>query len=62
MSACVWVCDCECVNVYLRICVCLILWAQFDLLVVSISLISLVFDEVPGIKSLRIMRAFRVMR
>ena len=35
---------------------------QFDLLVVTISLVSLVFDDVPGIKSLRIMRAFRVMR
>ena len=35
---------------------------MFDLLVVSISLVSLIFGDMPGVKSLRILRAFRVMR
>jgi len=35
---------------------------MFDLLVVSISLVSMIFGNMPGVKSLRILRAFRVMR
>jgi hypothetical protein len=37
-------------------------WCMFDLLVVSISLVSMIFGNMPGVKSLRILRAFRVMR
>ena len=37
-------------------------WCVFDALVVVISIVSFFFSTLPGVKSLRILRAFRVMR
>ena len=37
-------------------------WSVFDLIVVCISLTSLVLGDMPGVNTLRLMRAFRVMR
>jgi hypothetical protein len=37
-------------------------WAVFDFIVVAVSLVSLGVGDVPGMSTLRLMRAFRVMR
>uniref|UniRef100_A0A6U5CI52 PH domain-containing protein n=3 Tax=Hemiselmis andersenii TaxID=464988 RepID=A0A6U5CI52_HEMAN len=37
-------------------------WNNFDLLVVIVSVLALAFEEIPGLSTLRLMRAFRVLR
>ena len=37
-------------------------WSVFDFVIVTVSLVSLKFDSVPGLSTLRLMRAFRVLR
>ncbi|EKX39507.1 hypothetical protein GUITHDRAFT_114473 [Guillardia theta CCMP2712] len=37
-------------------------WSVFDFVIVSISLIAMIVGNLPGVKSLRLMRAFRVLR
>jgi hypothetical protein len=37
-------------------------WACFDFIVVSVGILSLIFGDMPGVSTLRLMRAFRVMR
>ncbi len=37
-------------------------WSIFDFAVISISIIALVFDAIPGISILRTVRAFRILR
>eukprot|EP00960_Hanusia_phi_P068162 766775-Hanusia_phi.AAC.1 len=37
-------------------------WSVFDFVIVSISLVAMIVGNLPGVKSLRLMRAFRVLR
>lgn len=37
-------------------------WNIFDVIVVTISVVSRLFSQVPGLNTLRLLRAFRVLR
>jgi hypothetical protein len=34
-------------------------WSMYDVIIIAFSLMSLASDEIPGVKVLRLMRAFR---